>query len=86
MKLKKKIKLQKYKIIINYQVKSFEKLFYYCKCIESINFKMFSRNNININNMSYMFYGCSSLKKINISNFNTSNVVNFILCFLDALH
>ena len=29
------------KIIIDYQVKSFEKLFYNCDCIESIYFKNF---------------------------------------------
>ena len=42
------------KIIIDYQIKSFELLFYECKCIESINFKKFYRNNIN--NMENMFY------------------------------
>ena len=46
------------KIIIDYQVKSFEKLFYFCDCIESIYFKKFYRNNIT--NMNYMFSGCSS--------------------------
>ena len=35
------------KIIIDYQVKSFQGLFYKCDCIESINFKKFYRNNIN---------------------------------------
>ena len=35
------------KIIIDYQVKSFKKLFYNCKYIESIYFKRFVRNNIN---------------------------------------
>ena len=29
------------KVIINYQVKSFENLFFYCECIESIYFKKF---------------------------------------------
>ena len=48
------------KIIIDYQVTSFQNLFYYCKCIESINFYKFNRNNIT--NMSYMFEDCSSLK------------------------
>ena len=66
--------VSKIKIIIDYQVKSFEKLFYYCECIEYINFKKFYRNNIN--NMGYMFYGCSSLKELNLSNFNTNNVTN----------
>ena len=79
--IKEEDKVTKIKIIINYQVKSFEKLFYYCKCIESINFKKFSRNNININNMSYMFYGCSSLKKLNLSNFITNKVTNMSYMF-----
>ena len=38
-------KVTKIKIIIDYQVKSFKKLFYECKCIETINFKNFYRNN-----------------------------------------
>ena len=39
-------KVSRIKIIIDYQVKSFEKLFSYCKCINSISFKKFYRNNI----------------------------------------
>ena len=35
----------KISIIINYQIKSFSELFYNCKCIESINFKKFYKNN-----------------------------------------
>ena len=35
------------KIIIDYKIEFFEKLFGDCKCIESINFKKFFRNNIN---------------------------------------
>ena len=35
----------KINIRIDYQILSFEKLFYWCKCIESINFKKFYRNN-----------------------------------------
>ena len=54
-------KVTKIKIIIDYQVKSFKKLFDGCKFIESINFKKFYRNNIT--NMSYMFNRCSSLKE-----------------------
>ena len=60
------------KIIIDYQIKSFEGLFKNSECIEYISFKKFHRNNIN--NMSGMFYGCSSLKELNLSNFNTNNV------------
>ena len=64
----------KLNIIINYQVKSFEKLFEDCKCIEYIFFKKFYRKNIN--NMREMFSGCSSLKEINLSNFNTNYVTD----------
>ena len=60
------------RIKIDYQVKSFENLFYGCYCIESIYFKKFYRNNIN--NMNYMFSRCSSLKELNLNNFNTNNV------------
>ena len=72
-------KVTKIKIIIDYQVKSFKKLFDDCECIESINFKKFYRNNIN--DMSYMFAGCSSLKQINLNNFNTNNVTNMSSMF-----
>ena len=39
-------KVEKIKIIIDYQVKSFHGLFYKCNCVESINFKKFYRNNV----------------------------------------
>ena len=65
--IEEKDKVKNLKIIIDYKVKSFHKLFYECKCIEKINFINFKRNNIN--NMSYMFYKCLSIKEINISNF-----------------
>ena len=60
--IRKKDKVNKVKIIIDYQVMSFKNLFKNCNCIDSINFKKFYRNNIN--NISYMFYGCSSLKEM----------------------
>ena len=71
--------IRKIKVIIDYPVKSFEKLFFQCICIKSINFIKFNRNNIN--NMSYMFFGCSSLKELNLSNFNTSKVNNMSYMF-----
>ena len=77
--INKKDKITKIKIIIDYQVKSFKELFYKCRCIESINFKEFYRNNIN--DMSFMFAGCSSLKEINLSNFNTKNVTDMSSMF-----
>ena len=67
------------RIKIDYQVKSFENLFYGCYCIESIYFKKFYRNNIN--NMNYMFSECSSLKELNLNNFNTNNVTNMNCMF-----
>ena len=64
--------VKKIRIKIDYQVKSFYKLFQNCQCIELINFKQFYRNTIN--DMSCMFGGCNSLKNINFSIFNTNNV------------
>ena len=78
-KIEEEDKVTKIKIIIDYQVKSFLILFSWCKCIESINFKKFYRNNIT--DMSYMFYGCSSLKELNLNNFNTNNVTNMSYMF-----
>ena len=72
-------KVTKINIIINYRVEKFEKLFNYCECIESINFKKFTRKNIN--NMSYMFSGCSSLQEINLSNFDTEKVSDMSYMF-----
>ena len=77
--LKENEQIKKIKIIIEYQVTSFEDLFHSCKCIESINFKSFIRKTIT--NMSAMFYGCSSLKEINLSKFNTDNVTNMGFMF-----
>ena len=71
------------KIIIDYQVESFESLFRNCYCIESIYFKKFCRNNIN--NMGSMFLACSSLKELNLNNFNTINVTNMGYMFEKCL-
>ena len=71
--------VSKISIIIDYQIKSFSELFYECKCIESIKFKKFYRNNVT--DMSDMFRGCSSLKELNLINFNTNNVTNMIYMF-----
>ena len=72
----------KIKIIIDYQVKSFENLFYYCECVELINFKNFHRNNIY--SMRNMFSRCSSLKELNLSKFNTNNVNDMYSMFYDC--
>ena len=75
-------KINSIKIIIDHQIKSFSNLFEECKCIKSITFKRFNRNNVI--DMNNMFTECSSLEEINFSNFNTENVNNmsdmFCLC------
>ena len=80
--LNKKNNVEKLKIIIDYQIKSFQGLFENCKYIESIYFKKFCRNNIT--NMGWMFDGCSSLKEINLSNFYTNNVIYMNAMFSDC--
>ena len=65
-------KVSKIKILIDYQVESFCRLFCDCYCVESICFKIFYRNNAT--DMSGIFCGCSSLKELNLNNFNTNNV------------
>ena len=64
--------ITKINIILDNDIKSFEKLFHDCECIKKIKFIKFKRNDIN--NMSYMFYECSSLKELNLHHFNTINV------------
>ena len=64
--------IDKIKIIIDYQVKSFNNLFCGCEYIESINFKKFLRKTIT--NMNHMFTECHSLKELNLTNCNTTNV------------
>ena len=73
------------KIIIDYQINNFNSLFSELKCIKSVNFKKFYRNNII--DMSRMFWICSSLKEINLSNFNTDNVTNmsYMFCRCESL-
>ena len=75
-------KIETIKIIIDYQVKSFEKLFYFCECIKFIYFKKFYRKNIN--DMNSMFFGCSSLNELNLSMFNTNQVTNMNNMFYEC--
>jgi len=69
-------------IIIDYQVKSFYKLFFEVDCIESIYFKKFYRNDLT--NFERTFSRCSSLKEINFSSFNTNNVTNMSFMFCEC--
>ena len=81
-RIKRKENVDKIKIIIDYQVISFSNLFKECKCLESINFKKFYRNNIT--DMSYLFYSCEHLKEIKFTNFNTDNVNDMSYMFLNC--
>ena len=81
--VKERDNVQKINIIIDYQITSFEKLFYCCDCIESIKFKKFYRNNIN--NMRWMFYGCRLLQKINLFSFNTKSVIDMSGMFYECI-
>ena len=72
----------KINISIDYRIQSLEGLFINCKCIDSIIFKRFYRNNIK--NMSSMFPYCLSLRNIYIFNCNTINVVDMNNMFLNC--
>ena len=61
---------------------SLEKMFYECKNIKYINFKIF--NTSNVINMDNMFSHCYNLKKTDLSSFNTSNVNNMSNMFSDC--
>ena len=74
--------ISKIKLIIDYQIKSFEELFKYSNCIESINFKKFYRTNIN--NMRQMFFGCEKLKNLILLNFKTNNVTDMSYMFYNC--
>ena len=75
-------KINKIKVIIDFQVTSLYQIFIDCTCIESISFINFYRKNIT--NMSFMFYKCTSLKKINFSNYMTINVTNMSCMFYEC--
>ena len=75
-------KFYKINIIIDHQVDTLSGIFRFIDCVESINFKRFSRNNIT--DTSYMLDGCSSLKELNLTNFNTDNVTYMHNMFYDC--
>ena len=81
-RIKKNHCVDKIKIIIDYQVKSFSELFKDCKCIESVTFKKFYRNNIF--DMRNMFFSCEQIKEINLTNFKTDNVNDMSYMFLNC--
>ena len=71
--------VSKIRIIIDFQINLFSRLFQDCKCIESISFKKFRRSDIS--DMSRMFDGCSYLNQLNFNDFNTDNVINMSAMF-----
>ena len=77
--LRKSENISKINIIIDYQILSFEFLFYCCDDIKSITFTKFYRNNVT--NMKSMFNRCYNLKEINFAKFNTDNVINMCCMF-----
>jgi len=74
--------VSKINVVIDYEINSFNKLFYSCNKVKSINFKKFYR--VNITDMSGMFNKCSSLEEINFSNFDTNNVTDMSEMFLNC--
>jgi len=64
--------INKIKILIDYQVKSFFELFSECSCIESLNFKKCNRNDLD--NFNSLFYKCTNLKEINLTNMKTGRI------------
>jgi len=62
------------KIILDYEINSFSRMFQRCHYIKKINFIRFKRKNII--DMSYMFNECEYLEEINFTNFITNNVNN----------
>ena len=77
--IKENEKVEKIKIIIDYNIKSLKGLFQNCKNIKRIKFNKFNRKDIK--NMSNMFCECSSLEELNLSNFNTNNVIDMRCMF-----
>ena len=80
--IKKEDNVKKIRIIIKKEIDSFLSLFEKCRCIESIIFKKFNRNNIT--SMRDMFLECSSLKSLDLTNFNTNNVTNMSYMFAEC--
>ena len=75
-------KVNKIRITIDYEIKSFINLFSYCKCIKKINFIKFNRSNIV--DMSGMFSDCESLEYLNLINFKTDKVTDMSSMFANC--
>ena len=77
--LTKNEKVNKIKILIDYQVKSFFELFSECSCIESLYFEKCNRNDLDTFNS--MFYRCTNLKEINLKNMKTGRIKDMSYLF-----
>ena len=77
--IKKKDKIKSIKIVLDPEIKSFNKLFYECDSITKISFLRFKRKDIT--NMSQMFSLCTSLEELDLSKFNTDNVTDMSYMF-----
>ena len=75
-------KIEKIKVIIDYEVTSLAGLFSQCECIKKIDFKKFYR--INIVDMKEMFFGCYYLKELIISKLKTNYVENMRSMFCNC--
>ena len=69
----------KIKLIIDYEIKSFESLFRGCRGLKKMKFIKFNRRDIE--NMSYMFNECISLEELIFSKININNVKNMTSMF-----
>ena len=74
--------IKKIKIIIDYEVTSFNGLFNECNCLEKISFIKFKGENII--DMGKMFRYCENLKELNLNSFNTNNVTNMDYMFFEC--
>ena len=75
-------KVEKIKILIDYEIKNLYGLFKDCKCIKILNFIQFNRK-VN-EDMSYLFSRYSSLEEINFTNFISNNVTNMSYMFYNC--
>ena len=71
--------VNKIKVVLNYEIKTFRGLFNECRCIKKIKFTKFNRNNII--DMSNMFYECRNLVYLDLSLVKTDNVTNMWYMF-----
>ena len=73
---------RKIKVIIDFEVKSFNGLFQDCQCVKKINFIKFNRSDIT--DMGYMFSRCWSLEEINFNHFKSNKVNNMKYMFSEC--